>query len=81
MSSACKNIIAELNRGEKLDGDSYDIWYRKIQYVLEEQEVKETLFHLMEELAQGTTTQHERDKEAYTAWKRKNNIARITMLS
>ncbi|KAF8080426.1 hypothetical protein N665_0945s0002 [Sinapis alba] len=35
----------------------------------------------MEEPAQGTTTQHERDKEAYTAWKRKNNIARITMLS
>lgn len=81
MSSACKNIIAELNRGEKLDGDNYDIWYRKIQYVLEEQEVKETLFHLMEEPEQGTTTQHERDKEAYTAWKRKNNIARITMLS
>ena len=49
MSSACKNIIAELNRGEKLEGDNYDIWYRKVQYVLEEQEVKETLFHLMEE--------------------------------
>uniref|UniRef100_A0A0D3D3E6 DUF4219 domain-containing protein n=1 Tax=Brassica oleracea var. oleracea TaxID=109376 RepID=A0A0D3D3E6_BRAOL len=81
MSSACKNIIAELNRGEKQDGDNYDIWYRKIHYVLEEQEVKETVSHLMEDHVQGTTSQHERVKEAYTAWKTKNNIARITMIS
>ena len=81
MSSACKNIITELNRGEKLEGDNYDIWYRKVQYVLEEQEVKETLFHLMEEPEQGTTAQHKRDQEAYNAWKRKNSIARITLLS
>ncbi|VVA98469.1 unnamed protein product [Arabis nemorensis] len=81
MSSVCKNIIAELNRGGKLDGDNYDIWYRKVQYVLEEQEVKETLFHLMEEPEQGTTAHHRRDEEAYVAWKRKNSIARITLLS
>ncbi|KAL1219683.1 Retrovirus-related Pol polyprotein from transposon TNT 1-94 [Cardamine amara subsp. amara] len=81
MSSACKNIIAELNRGDKLEGDNYDSWYRKVQYVLEEQEVKETLFHLMEEPEQGTTAQHIRDQEAYNAWKRKNSIAHITLLS
>ena len=81
MSSACKNIIVELNQGEKQDGDNYDIWYRKIHYVLEEQKVKETVSHLMEDHVQGTTSQHERVKEAYTAWKTKNNIARITMIS
>ncbi|ESQ44621.1 hypothetical protein EUTSA_v10003350mg, partial [Eutrema salsugineum] len=81
MSSACKNIIAELNRGDKLDGDNYDIWYRKVQYVLEEQEVKETLFHHMEEPEQGTTAQHEKDQQTYVVWKRKNSIARITLLS
>ncbi|CAA7045970.1 unnamed protein product [Microthlaspi erraticum] len=81
MVSACKNIIAELNRGDKLDGDNYDIWYRKVQYVLEEQEVKETLLHLMEEPEQGNTPQHVRDQEAYNVWKRKNSIARITLLS
>ncbi|ESQ50917.1 hypothetical protein EUTSA_v10023107mg, partial [Eutrema salsugineum] len=81
MSSACKNIIAELNRGDKLDGDNYDIWYRKVQYVLEEQEVKETLFHHMEEPEQGTTAQHEKDQQACVVWKRKNSIARITLLS
>ncbi|ESQ44830.1 hypothetical protein EUTSA_v10003344mg, partial [Eutrema salsugineum] len=64
-----------------LDGDNYDIWYRKVQYVLEEQEVKETLFHHMEEPEQGTTAQHEKDHEAYVVWKRKNSIACITLLS
>ena len=38
MSSASKNIIAELNKGEKLNGDNYEIWSMKIQYVLEEKE-------------------------------------------
>jgi S-methylmethionine-dependent homocysteine/selenocysteine methylase len=27
---ASKSIIAYLNKGEKLDGDNYDIWHRKI---------------------------------------------------
>ena len=40
---ASKGIVADLNKGEKLDGDNYDIWHRKIQYVLNEQEVLETL--------------------------------------
>ena len=39
MATASKNIIAELNKGEKLNGDNYEIWSLKIQYVLEEQEV------------------------------------------
>ena len=38
MASASKNIATELNKGEKLNCDNYDIWHRKIQYILEEQE-------------------------------------------
>ena len=34
-----------------------------------------------DEPEQGTTTQHRRDQEAYEAWKKKNFIARITLLS
>ena len=52
---ASKGIAADLNKGEKLDGDNYDIWNRKIQYVLNEQEVLETLTHsfcCLRELAQ-----------------------------
>ncbi|OMO83920.1 hypothetical protein COLO4_22322 [Corchorus olitorius] len=30
---------------------------------------------------QGSTAQHKRDQEAFQAWKRKNNIVRITLLS
>ena len=53
----------------------------KIQYVLEEQEVLEVLDVIMKEPEVGTTAQHKRDREAFDAWKRKNSIARITMLS
>ena len=36
MATTSKNIVAELNKGEKLNGDNYEIWSLKIQYVLEE---------------------------------------------
>ena len=35
----------------------------------------------MGELEQGNTAQHKQDLEAYNAWKRKNFLARITLLS
>ena len=40
---ASKSIVADLNKGKKLDGDNYDIWHRKIQYILNKQDVLETL--------------------------------------
>ena len=81
MASATKNIVAELNKGEKLNGDNYEIWSLKIQYVLEEQEALEALNQIMEEPEDGTTAQHKRDKDAFAVWKRKNSLARITLLS
>ena len=81
MSSASKNIVAELNKGEKLNGDNYEIWSMKIQYVLEEQEALEVLNIVLDEPEAGNTAQHKRDREAYEAWKRKNSLARITLLS
>ena len=41
MATAAKNIMDELNKGEKLNGDNYEIWSMKVQYVLEEQEALE----------------------------------------
>ena len=39
MTSASKNtIVDQLNKSKKLNGDSYEIWAMKIQYLLEEQE-------------------------------------------
>ena len=52
---ASKSIIADLNKGEKLDGDNYDIWHRKIQYVLDEQEVLETLTQSLDKPENGDT--------------------------
>ena len=81
MSTTTKSIIAELNKGGKLNGDNYKIWSMKIQYVLEEQEVLECLKVVMHELEVGTSAQHRKDREAFDSWKRNNSIARITLLS
>jgi hypothetical protein len=61
MATTTKNIVVELNRGEKLNGENYEIWSMKIQYVFEKQEALETLKVFMEELENDDTTQHRRD--------------------
>ena len=81
MATASKNIVTELNKGEKLNRDNYEIWSLKIQYVLEEQEALEVLNHVLDKPEDGITAQHHRDREAYEAWKKKNSLARITLLS
>ncbi|OMO72888.1 hypothetical protein COLO4_27409 [Corchorus olitorius] len=78
---AAKNIIADLNKGEKLNGDNYNIWHWKVQYILEEQQVLEILNFVIVEPKQGSTTQHKRDQKVFQTWKRKNNIVHITLLS
>ena len=60
-----KIVVANLNRGEKLDGKNYDIWHHKIQYLLDELEVSETLTNSMEEPEQGNSAQNRKDLEAY----------------
>ncbi|GAV65379.1 UBN2_3 domain-containing protein [Cephalotus follicularis] len=72
MAYASKTIVANLNKGEKLNGDNFDIWHLK---------VLETINHTMDEPEHGTLAQHRRDHEAYQAWKKKNSIAHITLLS
>ena len=62
---ASKNIIAELNKDDKLDGDNYDIWHCKVQCILKEQDVLETLNHMMVEPKYGNTQQRKRDHEAF----------------
>jgi hypothetical protein len=38
-----KSIIANLNHEDKLSEMNYDVWYRKIEYLLEEQEMLKTI--------------------------------------
>ena len=56
VNMATKNVVADLTKGEKLDRTNYDIWHRKIQYLLNEQEVLETLTTVMMKLENGNTT-------------------------
>ncbi|EPS62306.1 hypothetical protein M569_12485 [Genlisea aurea] len=79
--AATKSIVAELNKDLKLNGDNYDNWKMKIQYVIEEQDLLEHLSNTLDQPERGTTAQHRRDAEAYQAWKRKNGQARIILLS
>ena len=78
--AATKSIIADLNQGEKLNEKNYDVWHSKIQYVLEEQEMLETITQPMVEPEHGNTAQHRRDMEAYEAYKHKDRAARILLL-
>ena len=75
------NVVAELNKGIKLNGNNYDIWYHKVQNLLELQDSLEVITNIMTEPPKGNTTQHKKDHEAYGAWKIKNRSARILLLS
>jgi hypothetical protein len=75
------NVVADLTRGNKLIGNNYDIWNRKIQYLLNEQELQETLSNNMTRPEDGNTAQHRRDLETYQSWFKKDRSTRFTMLS
>ena len=53
-----KSIIADLNQGDKLNDKNYNVWHRKIRYLLEEQDVLETITQPMVEPEHGNTAQH-----------------------
>jgi S-methylmethionine-dependent homocysteine/selenocysteine methylase len=66
---ASKSIIAYLNKGEKLDVDNYyDIWHRKIRYVLNKQEVLEAITQSMTAPQQRDNPQHQCHLDASESW-------------
>ncbi|GAV61396.1 UBN2_2 domain-containing protein [Cephalotus follicularis] len=71
---ASKNIIADLNKGEKLTGTNYDIWHKKMTFLLNEQELYEHLTTIM-------TRPSRRDLEVFETWSKKNRCACFTLLS
>lgn len=78
---ASKNIIIDLNKGEKLNEDNYDIWSHKIWYVLEEKNALKGINHVLCLPKQGNTIQHRRDLEAYKAWKMVDSITHRIIIS
>ncbi|GAV86405.1 UBN2_2 domain-containing protein [Cephalotus follicularis] len=78
---ATKKIIADLNKGEKLTGTNYDIWHKKMTFLLNEQELFEHLTTIMTRPPEGNTAQSRRDLEAFETWSKKDRCARFTLLS
>ena len=78
-----KNIIAELNKGEKLNGDNYNIWHFKMQYVLEEQDAFEAITNVINkpQASEGNSEQYTHDMAAYNAWKKKDSTAKGILIS
>ena len=61
--------------------NNYVVWHREIQYVLEKQKMMEIITQPMAEPEHGNNVQHKRDMEAYQAYKHKDCIAYILLLS
>ncbi|GAV71141.1 UBN2_3 domain-containing protein [Cephalotus follicularis] len=78
---ATKNIIAYLNKGEKLTGINYDIWHKKITFLPNEQELYEHLTTAVTRPPEGNTAQHCRDLEIFDAWSKKDRCTPFTLLS
>ena len=64
---ATKNLVTDLTKGEKLGGNNYDMRHRKIQYLLNEQEVLKTLVIAIIQPKEGNSTQHHCDIKDYTS--------------
>ncbi|GAV91515.1 UBN2_2 domain-containing protein [Cephalotus follicularis] len=78
---ATKNIIADLNKGEKLIGTNYDIWHKKMTFLLNEQELFEHLTTILTRSPEGNTTQSRRDHEDFETWSKKDRCALFTLLN
>jgi len=78
---AFKNIIADLNKGEKLDGNNYDIWYRKVQISSMSKRFWKPWHGPWMRLKKGSGPQRQRDAEAYVKWAKKDHCAHFVMLS
>ncbi|KAH9606930.1 hypothetical protein KSS87_009325, partial [Heliosperma pusillum] len=79
-----KNMIGDLSTTEKLDGTNYDIWRRKIQYLLNEREVLETLTTTVakpqEPEKPEDMAKYNENVKLYDEWFKKDRFARFTML-
>jgi len=78
----CVCIIADLNKRKKVDGENYDIWHRKVQYLLDEKKVLKILTQSMKvPQEEDSSSQHRRDVEVYAKWAKKDHCACFVMLS
>ncbi|KAJ4730414.1 Gag/pol protein [Rhynchospora pubera] len=73
--SVSKSIIDDLNQGEKLSLHNWDMWHRKVRYLLDNEGVLEGIEKHMTEPKSGEV------RTEYDAWKMKDKVARVLLLS
>ena len=79
------HIVADLIKGDnKLEGKNYDIWHRKIGYLLNESDLMDHLTTSMVEPAMpddGPNAAYRRELAAYETWFKADRRARFIVLS
>ena len=70
-------MSAELNQADKLIGTNYDIWHRKMEFLLIEHDISTYLTTAMVAPIEGagTQAQYRRDLEIFAAWTKKDRRA------
>ncbi|GAV74120.1 UBN2_3 domain-containing protein, partial [Cephalotus follicularis] len=66
---------------EKLSGTNYDIWHKKVTFLLNEQELYDHLTATMTRPPEGNTAQRHKDLQVFEAWSKKDRCVRFTFLS
>ena len=76
-------MSVELNQTDKLIGTNYDMWHRKMEFLLTEHDLSTYLTNAMVAPIEGTGTQaqYRRDLETFEAWTKKDRRTRYMMLN
>ena len=76
-------MSTELNQDDKLIGTNYDMWSRKMEFLLTEHDLSTYLTTAMVAPIEGagTQAQYHRDLEAFEAWTKKDRCTHYIMLN
>ena len=76
-------MSTELNQADKLIGTNYDMWRRKMKFLLTEHDLSTYLTTTMMASIEGagTQAQYRRDLETFEAWTKKDCRTRYIMLN
>ena len=76
-------MLAELNQADKLIGTNYDIWCRKMEFLLTEHDLSTYLITAMVAPIEGVGTQakYHRGLETFEAWTKMDRRTRYIMLN
>ncbi|CAO2830762.1 unnamed protein product [Amaranthus hypochondriacus] len=87
-SSLSATVISEMLTSNKLNGTNYDIWHRKVQYLLNERGVIKHISSAMvalDEPSQNASTEqlasYKAKKDAFDEWSEKDRSARYAILA